>query len=193
MARESAHAPPSRIEAVRFLADEAVPRPLAEEIVAHVSRRLVVPCLLESRPWSLDPVLLPGRDQVDADKLLAALESAPVPGTVRVGVTALDVGVTIFKFVFGRAACGGHAAVVSLARLTPEHYGLAADDNLLRRRAATEILHELGHVAGLNHCTDFNCIMHFAPNVESIDVRGAHFCSECAAALPGNFLSHVEA
>ena len=193
MAGESAHAPPPRIEAVRFLADDGIPRPLAEDIVAHVSRRLVVPCLLESRPWRHEPVLLPGREQVDADRLLAMLEAAPVPGTVRVGVTALDVGVAIFKFVFGRATCGGHAAVVSLARLAPEHYGLAPDDNLLRRRAATEILHELGHVAGLNHCSDFNCIMHFAPNVESIDVRGAHFCTECTAALPPNFLSHVNA
>lgn len=159
----------------------------------HVSRRLVVPCLLESRPWRLDPVLLPGREQVNADRLLSALESEPVPGTVRVGITALDAGVAIFKFVFGRATFGGHAAVVSLARLAPEHYGLAPDDNLLRRRAATEILHELGHLAGLNHCGDFNCIMHFAPNVESIDVRGAHFCNLCAAALPRNFLSHITA
>jgi len=184
-----AHAAPPRIETVRFLADEDVPRALAEDVVAGVSRLLVVPCRLDNHPWAHAPLLLPGREQMDADALLAALEAAAIPGTVLVGLTGLDVGVSIFTFVFGRATRGGGAAVVSVARLAPERYGLRADHELFVRRAATEVLHELGHVGGLGHCEDFNCIMHFAPNVESIDVRGHVFCPGCASILPRNLLA----
>lgn len=184
---------PSRIEAVRFLADAGIARELAENIVAHVSRRVAVPCHLDPAPWQNHPVQLAGREQVDADRLLAALDAAAIPGTVQVGLTGLDMGVAIFTFVFGRAMRDGHTAVVSLARLTPEHYGLASDPDLLMRRAVTEILHELGHVAGLGHCNDFACIMHFAPNVESIDVRGAGFCDACVTALPRDLISPVHA
>jgi predicted Zn-dependent protease len=31
--------------------------------------------------------------------------------------------------------------------------------------------------------------MHFAANVESIDLRGATFCAACAAALPPHLLA----
>ena len=193
MADGTESAIPSRIEAVRFLADAGIARELAENIVAHVSRRVAVPCHLDPAPWQNHPVQLAAREQVDADRLLAALDAAAIPRTVQVGLTGLDMGVAIFTFVFGRAMRDGHTAVVSLARLTPEHYGLASDPDLLMRRAVTEILHELGHVAGLGHCNDFGCIMHFAPNVESIDVRGAGFCDACATALPRNLISSVHA
>ena len=171
-----------------FSRDDGIARALAADIVAHVSRRLLVPCRLDPAPWQNHPVRLGGREQVDADRLLASLESS-APGTIQVGLTGLDIGLAIFTFVFGRAMRGGHAAVVSLARLAPERYGLAADADVLMRRAVTEILHELGHVAGLGHCDDFSCIMHFAPKVEAIDVRGTGFCAGCAAMLPENLLT----
>ena len=189
MADGASHAAPPRIETVCFLADAGVSRALAEDIVAHVSRWLYVPCRLHSGRWEVAAVQLSGRDQLDADRLLAELDASAPAGTVQVGLTALDMGVAIFTFVFGRAMCGGHAAVVSLARLAPERYGLAEDHGLFVRRAATEVVHELGHVAGLGHCDDFNCIMHFAPNVESIDVRGHTFCAGCASVLPHDLLA----
>lgn len=193
MADAIPHVAPPRIEAVRFLADADVPRALAEDVVAHVSRRLAVPCRLDPLPWEHAPVPLAGREQVDADRLLAGLDRSAAPGTVQVGITGLDIGLVIFTFVFGRALRGGHAAVVSTARLAPEHYGMAADAEVFMRRVVTEILHELGHVAGLGHCADFDCIMHFAPNVESIDLRGAGFCVSCAAELPKDLIAPVHA
>lgn len=189
MADATGHAAPPRIETVRFLADGDVPRVLAQDVVARVSRRLVVPCRLDNNRWAHAPARLPGREQVDADALLGELEAGAVPGTILVGLTGLDVGISIFTFVFGRATVGGTAAVVSLARLAPERYGLRADHDLFARRAAMEVLHELGHVGGLGHCDDFNCIMHFAPSVESIDVRGPRFCPGCLSSLPRNLLA----
>jgi archaemetzincin len=104
------------------------------------------------------------------------------------GMTMRDLGVKIFTFVFGQARRNGFAALVSLARLRPEFYGLPSDPDLTSRRAVAEILHELGHILGLMHCTDFTCIMHFATNVETIDLRGDDFCPKCVATLPPDFL-----
>ncbi len=172
------------IQAIHFLAGAEVPRDLAADIIARASRRMAVPCHLEPDVWETRPVRLGGRDQIDADALLAGLDVLIRPGIVHVGLTGLDLGLALFTFVFGRARRGGQTAVVSLARLDPTHYGLAADPDLTARRSVAEIIHEIGHVAGLVHCDDFSCVMHFAPNVETIDLRGTAFCPACARALP---------
>jgi predicted Zn-dependent protease len=165
-------------------------RSRAEELIAGVSRRLAVPCRLLSSPFDERIPLLPDREQVDADALLERLEHQSKPmGTVTIGLTMRDLGVRIFTFVFGQARYNGHVALVSLARLQPEFYGLAPDPRLTSTRAVAEILHEVGHVLGLSHCGDFGCLMHFANNVETIDLRGNSFCSSCTARLPsGIFL-----
>ena len=36
---------------------------------------------------------------------------------------------------------------------------------------------------------DFGCIMHFANNAETIDLRGTTFCPTCSSELPEGFLS----
>jgi predicted Zn-dependent protease len=176
------------IEAVWFHAEAALAPAVGEDIVAAASRHIAVPCRLQPRPWENRPRRLEGREQVDADGLLAALEASAGSGSVHIGLTVLDLGLALFTFVFGRATRNGRAAVVSLARLGPEQYGLAADRNLTVRRAVAEILHELGHVGGLGHCSDVACVMQFASSVERIDLRGLKFCPSCAAALPRQLL-----
>ena len=90
----------------------------------------------------------------------------------------------MFTFVFGLARQGGTACVVSLARTDPEFYGLPRDAELRDGRAVCEILHELGHLATLEHCADRGCLMSFAGNIEKVDTRGSQFCGSCAARLP---------
>jgi predicted Zn-dependent protease len=182
---------PSPIEAVWFYAEAGLAPAIAEEIVSRASRRLVVPCHLHPSPWANRPVQLEGRPQVDADGLLAALEASAAAGSAHIGLTKLDLGLALFTFVFGRATRNGRAAVVSLARLGPEQYGLAPDPGLTVRRAVAEVLHELGHVAGLGHCSDVGCVMQFATSVERIDLRGLDFCSSCAASLPRHLLAQL--
>jgi len=171
------------IRAIRFVRIGAVPPALVTEIAANVSLRVTLPCRVAGAS-DIEPTLLAGREQADADALLGALEAMPrEAGVVVAGVTAIDIGSPIFSHFFGRSRQHGHALVVSLARLTPEFYGLPANRDLTLHRAALEVVHELGHLAGLGHCRDYRCIMRFAPTVDQIDVRGTTFCARCSEAV----------
>jgi archaemetzincin len=94
-----------------------------------------------------------------------------------------DLFVPVLTFVFGQAQLGGKLAVVSLARLEQEFYGLAPDRTVLRERARKEVLHELGHTYGLVHCADRKCAMSLATNVRQIDSKQAAYCPACAVHL----------
>jgi archaemetzincin len=155
----------------------------ARTIASLLSRRLSAPCRVVDASAALAPTLS-GRDQGDADALLASLETDAPEDRVRLGVTAQDLAIPIFTFVFGRARYGGRAAVVSLARLDPAFYGLPADEDALLQRTVREAVHELAHVAGLAHCDGPECLMRFAGSVEKADLRGQEFCQDCAARLP---------
>jgi archaemetzincin len=183
MAAEDASEPADmfhgRFREVGFL-PIGLPRADAEELVEHASAHLAVPCRLLEPPAGLALAPIPGRDQIDADRLLGQIEALDIPpGQALVAVTERDLAIPIFTFVFGRARVGGNAAVVSLARLRPQLYGLPPDPALTARRAVAEILHELGHVAGLGHCRDFQCLMHFSSDVDTADLRPMTLCSEC--------------
>ena len=155
-----------------------------EVLVEHLSRRTSATWRLHP-PWSdADLPLLEERGQVDADDLLARLAARAPDDGVLVGVTGHDLGIPLFTFVLGRGQKGGRAALVSLARLDPRFYGLPPDEGLVNRRAVVEALHELGHVAGLDHCPDASCLMSFANSVERVDVRGTRFCPRCEGRLP---------
>lgn len=180
-------APRDPIRAVRLFPIGRIPDGFTEDLAARVSAVVPLPCRVH-RPQpgeAIDPPMLAGRDQVDADGLLSRLERlAGSGGEVWMGLTVHDIGSPIFAFFFGRSRLGGRAALVSLARLTPRFYGLPEDPALTLRRATLEVLHELGHSAGLEHCREQGCVMHFAPSVEALDLRGRGYCASCAGALP---------
>ena len=155
-----------------------------QTLAARLSRHLHLPCHVLPEA-ELPLPRLAGRTQLDAAALLAALElRAQTPRRLLVGITAKDVALAIFTFVFGLARQGGQACLVSLARTEPAFYGLPPDQDLRARRAIAEVLHELGHLAQLEHCPDRGCLMSFAGNVEKVDARGTRFCAACTARLP---------
>ncbi len=153
-------------------------------LAARLSRAIRLPCHVLPEDQLTAPRIA-GRDQLEAGALLASLESrATRPARLLVGVAAEDIAIPIFTFVFGLARQGGRACLVSLARADPAFYGLPPDEALRDRRAVAEVLHELGHLATLEHCMNRGCLMSFAGTIEKVDARGLRFCEPCAARLP---------
>lgn len=180
-----AEGPPPAFAELELLEVAPHPEQLGPELAARLSQRLHLPCRLATPPEDLLIPELAGRNQIDADRLLGVLESLPRrSGSVRVGLTHRDMGHLIFTHFFGRARHGGHAVLVSTARLDPTFYGMTPDHGLLIDRTLREILHELGHAGGVGHCRDWECVMHFAATVEDLELRGDTYCPRCAAVLP---------
>jgi archaemetzincin len=171
-------------EAIDMAPVGELPAHTLEALAARLSRETELPCHVA--PGLDDPVApLPGRDQLDAGALLAALEARAADGRLLVGVAGADIAIPVFTFVFGLARQGGPACLVSLARADPSFYGLPADAGLRDARVVAEIRHELGHLASLEHCLDHGCLMSFAGSIERADARGAVFCGACRERLPG--------
>ena len=172
---------PARLRLVLLaFPEKAEPAALAQRL----SRRLALPCVLDRRASPPDLPTLPRRHQWDARALLDWLAAQAGAGELVLGLTGWDLALPIFSHVFGLAQDGGHAAVVSLARLDPAFDGLPPDAERWQGRTVGVALHELGHLAGLKHCLQAECLMRFAGTVEKADARGQAFCPSCAAALP---------
>ena len=123
------------------------------------------------------------RGQYHATAILERMVSINGSRGRLLGITAVDLFVPIFTFVFGEAQVGGNCALASFYRLGEEHYGLPPDERKLRGRLVKEAAHELGHTFGLRHCDDWRCVMASSHSVERVDVKAAEFCEECRRVL----------
>jgi archaemetzincin len=148
---------------------------LAREFAAPV-RELALP--------ALDFAYDAGRGQYGSIPVLEMLSrSLPDDAWKLLAMTGRDLYIPVLTFVFGHAQLGGRAAVISLARLRQEFYGLAPNSEVFEERACKEALHETGHMFGLVHCADRSCAMSLSTNVRQIDAKQAAFCALCAAHL----------
>lgn len=139
------------------------------------------------RTASLDDsevALDPARGQHNSMILLARLsEQVPADAARVLGVTDKDIFIPVLSFVFGQAQLNGRIAIVSLARLRQEFYGLSPDEGLFLDRSAKESLHELGHTFGLIHCADLRCVMSLSTTIAQVDAKTSRFCESCRASL----------
>lgn len=95
------------------------------------------------------------------------------PSRFCIGLTGADLYVPRLNFVFGLAIEREGLAVVSWHRLRD---GRA----VLVDRLAKEVIHEVGHLEGLNHCSNEHCVMCFSNTLEETDRKGLDFCQTCA-------------
>ncbi|MHB9074251.1 MAG: archaemetzincin family Zn-dependent metalloprotease [Desulfobaccales bacterium] len=125
-----------------------------------------------------------GRRQYIGDPFLEVLAAARTPeDEVILGVTGVDLFVSGLNFVFGLADPRSLCAVISLARLYPEFYGQPRDPGRFKERALKEAIHELGHLWGLDHCSNPACIMFFSNTLTDTDRKGPGFCKLCRERL----------
>jgi len=102
------------------------------------------------------------------------------------GITEVDLFIPMMTFVYGQAQLSGKVAVVSMARLKPEFYGMPPDKDLMVRRIRKEVSHELGHTLGLVHCADKVCLMSLSTEILQVDLKSEEFCKNCWVRLEEN-------
>lgn len=120
------------------------------------------------------------RGQYSATEYLRLLAgNAPPNGSKIVGLTGRDLFIPMLTFLFGQAQLRGPVALVSVARLRPEFYGLPPDSEVLASRLRKEVLHETGHAFGLIHCSDPGCAMSLSTALQHVDAKEAAYCASC--------------
>ncbi|MFN4046175.1 MAG: archaemetzincin family Zn-dependent metalloprotease [Acidilobaceae archaeon] len=98
---------------------------------------------------------------------------------VVVGVIAGDGYVSGLNFVFGLAMPDLGVASVYAERLSD------SDVSRFLSRLLKEVMHELGHLLGLNHCANPKCVMSLSNSVADVDFKDAWFCPACRVKLEG--------
>jgi archaemetzincin len=161
-----------------------VPEALLGWLERDLGGFLGVPCRI------LQPLTVPAssydakrKQHISTRILKALLDEAPREDGKLLGVVDLDLCIPILTFVFGEAQLGGVGAIVSLARLRQEFYGLDADERLFLDRLHKECLHELGHTYGLIHCHHPECIMYLSNTVLDVDRKARTMCRACSDIL----------
>ncbi|MEM3980606.1 MAG: archaemetzincin family Zn-dependent metalloprotease [Ignisphaera sp.] len=100
------------------------------------------------------------------------------PGCYVVLLTSVDAYVPNLNFVFGLAIPAVRSAAVFTYRLQ-----MQTDPNNYVQRVRKEVVHELGHLMGLNHCLTPGCVMKFSNSVFEVDKKKHLFCSKCMRKL----------
>jgi len=156
-------------------------RALLDNVRPALAREFAADCHHQVLHIDPRPTYHSERNQYHSTELLQTLVRANNSGSTLLGITDVDLFIPILTFVFGEAQLGGSVAVISCHRLHQEFYGLPADDDLLRERVVKEAIHEVGHVAGLTHCDDYDCVMAASHSVEWLDLKGKSLCARCRA------------
>ncbi len=116
------------------------------------------------------------RSQYLASKIIKDLRLESEDDGYRLVLVDVDLYAPGLNFIFGQADQLDLIAIVSLFRLK--------GDRLLSR-LRTEVVHEIGHLMGLDHCRSRKCVMFFSNSIIDTDYKGERLCSFCRRRLNG--------
>lgn len=160
-----------------------IPREIPEVLIAELEN-LNIRCRLMPKVEIPQESYNHWRKQHNAETILDSIRDISEvkfidPSIPSLVITEADLYYSGLNFVFGLEYPSKSCAIVSLARLRPEFYDEKPNKNLLETRAVKEVLHELGHYLGLDHCSNPTCVMSFSPSVFDVDKKQKNFCDNC--------------
>ena len=103
-----------------------------------------------------------------------------------VGITNEDMYYKGRNYVFGLAYLGGKACVISTYRLKGQaqrEFSNKTEQEVFVGRVRKEVIHEVGHTLGLEHCSNNRCVMSFSPTVLDVDRKDEYLCGPCRREL----------
>jgi archaemetzincin len=154
------------------------------DIEARLRTQLEVEVLPSERRELPKAAYYPARKRYRAERLLSALEHKQRRGVGQLGLTEVDISTTKGKVkdwgVFGLASIGGDSAVISTHRLRRDQ----PDEARYRFRVVTTAAHEIGHMLGLDHCSEPHCLMNDAEgSIRTVDESTGELGPKCRALL----------
>jgi len=114
----------------------------------------------------------------------------PQDAVCMMGVTMADLyPEESWNYVFGQASLERRIGVYSLVRFYPAFWGEAETaESLLKalKRSLATLVHETGHMFGVQHCQRYECVMNGSNSLAESDLRPIHLCPECLKKLRWN-------
>ncbi|MFH1537475.1 MAG: hypothetical protein ABIH66_00855, partial [bacterium] len=164
---------------IAILLYEGVPEELVEPLLPELEDEFGLPFyIIEGARGLPERFFDEERGQYRAGLVVRDVADAKPKSAVRiVGIMGEDIYAGRWSFLFGISSPKNAAALLSIRRLRTD------DKKKFSRRVLTEIVHELGHTFGLQHCNSTHCAMRFSLYVGHVDGKGAGLCRACRRKL----------
>lgn len=160
-----------------------------------LSTRLELPAALPEKgwhrlrqfPWQEKPVRQ-YQTRYFLDKFLP--KRFPQDGVCYLAITTVDLYPDEdWNFVFGQASLSERIGVFSMARYFPWFWNEKESEQsrtLAMKRSCKVLVHEVGHIFGLQHCIYYRCAMNGSNSLEESDRRPLRLCPICLDKLQWN-------
>ncbi|MEY8761356.1 archaemetzincin [Chryseobacterium tongliaoense] len=136
-------------------------------------------------PESVRRISTEGHEQILAGYVLDSIliKRKPKDAVVLMGITERDLfPKPEWNFVFGLASYQAGVGVTSMYRFS-NGYLTESNFNQSLERLIKISSHEIGHMFGINHCLNANCVMNGTNSLTETDFHFARACSLCQQKL----------